>query len=178
MDLKRLSLALATTANIARREVFAIGSLVTRTDDPQVGPDVALSLIEALAYLGDVLSAEQDQVADEDFLETSYDSEDDVVRIRLLNDLRPVVFVVVDDERAFVVVIGSEAGDATVRFGNGEHGERPPAGLEDVIATYRHGAGRVGSVKLRGLHLGKPFAVIAIGDPGTRARRMNCSIVR
>jgi hypothetical protein len=169
MDLTRLGVAWATTANIPSPEAFAIGSLTARTASPQSAPDLGLSLIETLAYIADVLSAAQEQVADETFLETSCEVDEDVVRVRLLNDLLPAALAVVSDERAFVVVIGSEAGDSTVRFGDDERGERPPEGLEDVIASYRHGGGRVGCVELRGLHLGRRFAAIAINHGATRS---------
>ena len=176
MDLTRLGVAWAATANLPSPKTFAIGSLTARADSPQSAPNLGLSLIETLAYIGDVLSAAQEQVADESFLETSREDDEDVVRIRLLNELRPAAFGVVGDERAFVVVVGSEAGDSTVRFGDDERGERPEEGLKDVIASYRHGGGRAGCVELRGLHLGRRYAVIAASQAGTRS--LSCSIHR
>jgi hypothetical protein len=177
MDVTRLGVALAATANVRYTETLAIGTLTARIDDPQSARDVGLSLIEMLAYIGDVLSAEQDQLAlaDADFLETSRETDEDLVRIRFVNELLPAVFVAVGDERAFVVVIGSQTGDATVRFGSGEPGTRPPPGLEDVSASYRHGGGHEGCLELGGVRLGRRCAVIAISHRATRAGGLICS---
>jgi hypothetical protein len=169
MDMTGLRVDLAAAAKLPRTEAFAIGTLASRLDAPQSAPGFAVSLIEALAYLGDVLSAEQDQLADEDFLATSRADDEDLVRIRFLIKLLPAVFIAVGDERAFAVVIGSETGDATVRFGDGESGARPPTGLEDVSATYRRGGGNAGHLELRGLRLGRRCAVVAISHRATRA---------
>ena len=57
-------------------------------------------MIETLAYIGDVLSFEQDRVAAEGFVATAYDEERDLLRVDLRADARPVVCVVVDDRRA------------------------------------------------------------------------------
>ncbi|MDQ6806236.1 MAG: hypothetical protein M3065_15035 [Actinomycetota bacterium] len=176
MDLTRLGVALAAKANVPLTEGLAIGTLTARVGDPQSAPDLGLSLIEMLAYIGDVLSAEQDQLADEDFLETSREGDEDVVRLRFLKELLPAVFVAVGEERAFVVVIGSRSGDSTVRFGDGEPGTRPPMGLEDVSASYRQGGGNAGCLELCGLRLGSPCAVIAISHRATRAGGFICSI--
>jgi hypothetical protein len=177
MDLTCLGVALAATANVPRTEVLGIGTLTASVDDPQSTPDLGLSLIEMLAYIGDVLSAEQDQIADEAFLETSRESEEDLVRIRFLNELLPAVFVAVGGQRAFVVVIGSQTGDSTVRFGDGETGTRPPTGLEDVSASYRQGGGKAGCLELRGLRLGSRCAVIAISHRAALAGGLICSIL-
>jgi hypothetical protein len=176
MALRDLGVELATMANLPHTEAFAIGAVTARVDSPQSAPDFALSLIETLAYIGDVLSSEQDELADEDFLETSRPNDEDLVRIRFLTDLLPAVFVAVGDERAFVVVVGSETGDSTIRFGDGAPGTRPPAGLADVSATYRHGEGHAGCLELRGLRLGRRYAVVAISHRATRAGGLICSI--
>ncbi len=88
-----------------------------------------------------MLSAKEDQLADEAFLETSRERDEDLVRIRFLNELLPAVFLAVGEERAFGVVIGSQTGDSTLRFGDGESGARPPTGMEDVqreLPARRH----------------------------------------
>ncbi len=177
MDLTRLGVALAATANVPRTEGLTIGTLTARVDDPQSAPDLGLlPLIETLAYIGDVLSAKQDLLAAEAFLETSRESDEDLVRLRFLNELLPAVFVAVGEERAFVVVIGSQTGDSTLRFGDGESGARPPTGLEDVSASYRQGGGHAGCLELRGLRLGRRCAVIAISHRAARAGGLICSI--
>jgi hypothetical protein len=178
MDLRSLSVDLAAVANLPRTEAFAVGAVTARVHAPQSATDVGLSLIETLAYIGDVLSAEQDQLADEDFLEISRTNDEDLVRIRFLTELLPAVFVGLGDERAFIVVIGSETGDSTVRFGEGAVGMRPPAGLEDLTATYRRGGGQAACLELRGLRLGSRCAVVAISHRATRAQGLICAIHR
>lgn len=128
-------------------------------------------MIETLVYVGDVLSCEQDQVAAEGILTTSYDHKRDVLHIDMRADVRPIVCVVVDDCRAFVVSIGANAGEATVSFGDGSDGRRPPPGFENVSAKYRHGDGNGGNVEVSGLGLGRAFAVVAV-------RRGSWSFVR
>jgi hypothetical protein len=151
--------------------------LAAQSADAPTHSNDALSLLEAFAYIGDVLSSEQEQVADEAFLETAHRDDGSVIVMRFPNDLRPSVIVIADDAHVFIVVIGSEAGDSTVRFGDGEHGGRPPAGLEHVTGTYRHGGGEVGEVELRELPLRRPFRVIAAHHPGTQRPRVTCSVV-
>ena len=119
-------------------------------------------MIETLAYVGDVLSFEQNQVAAEGFLATAYDDGRDLLRVDLRADAQPIVCLVVDDRRAFVLSIGADAGEATVSFGDGSAGRPPPPGLEDVTARYRHGDGEDGNVEVSGLGLGRGFAVVAI----------------
>jgi hypothetical protein len=178
MDLRGLGVDLAGMANLPRTEAFAIGAVTARVDAPQSAPDFGQSLVETLAYIGDVLSAEQDQVASENFLETSQVKDEDLVRLRFLIELLPAVFLAVGDKRAFVVVVGSETGDSTVRLGDGESGTRPPTGLEDVSATYRHGEGNAGCLELRGLRLGRRCGVVAISHRAGPARGLICSINR
>jgi hypothetical protein len=178
MELRGLGVDLAALANVPPTAAFAIGAVTARAHAAQAAPDVGLSLIETLVYIGDVLSADQDQLTDEDFLETSRANDGDLVRVRFLTELLPAVFVAVGDRRAFIVVVGSETGDSTVRFGEGEFGTRPPPGFEDVTATYRHGGGDAACLELRGLHLGSRYAVVAISHRATRARGLICSIYR
>jgi hypothetical protein len=128
----------------------------------QTSADGVAGLIETLAYIGDVLCSEQDQVAAEGFLSTTYDGERDVLRVDMGAGARPIVCVVIDDRRAFVVSIGADADAATVSFGDGSEGRRPPSGFANVTAKYRHGDGNDGNVEVSGLGLGRAFAVLAV----------------
>jgi hypothetical protein len=177
MHLNRLGLALATSRDAPAAERFALGTLVGQSADAPTHSDDALSLLEAFAYIGDALSSKQEQVADEALLETAHRDDGSVILMRFPNDLRPSVIVIADDVHVFIVVIGSEAGDSTVRFGEGEQGRRPPAGLEHATATYRHGGGKVGEVELRELPLRQPFRVIVAHHPGTQRQRLTCSVI-
>ena len=64
-------------------------------------------MIETLVYIGDVLSSKQDQVTAEGFLSTTYDDERDVLRVDMRAGARPIVCVVIDDCRTFMVSIGA-----------------------------------------------------------------------
>ena len=129
----------------------------------QTSADGVIGFIDTLAYIGDVLSFAQDQVAAEGFLAATYDNERDMLLIDMGANTRPIVCVVVDDCRAFVVSIGADAGDASISFGDGSEGRPPPPGFENVIAKYRHGDGDSGNVEVSGLGLGGAFAVVAVG---------------
>ncbi len=128
----------------------------------QTSADGVIGLIETLVYIGDVLSSEQDQVAAESILTTTYDHERDVLHVVMRANARPIVCVVIDDFRAFVVSIGADAGQASVSFGDGSKGRRPPSGFENVTAKYRNGDGDRGNVEVSGLRLGRAFAVVAV----------------
>src|SRR5436309_4285297 len=98
--------------------------------------DPSVALIELLAFLGETVTEYQLRLAGEDYLEA-----------------RPRLLVTVDaspwrevgslensgpGDRVYVVDRGAD-GSATVRFGDGQHGELPPAGAR-VHATYGTGA--------------------------------------
>jgi hypothetical protein len=153
-------MAWARSAHSSASDQFSIGGLVF---GDQMCEDGAIGLIETLAYIGDVLSSEQDHIAAEGFLATTYDDKRDILQIDMRANARPTVCVVVDDCRAFVVSIGADAAEATVSFGDGSEGRRPPSGFENVTAKYRHGDGNLGNVEVSGLRLGRAFAVVAIG---------------
>jgi hypothetical protein len=159
VNLNRLGVAWARSPHASARDEFSIGALVVSN---QTAADGVVGLIETLAYIGDVLSFEQDQVAAEGYIGTAYDEERDLLRVDLRADARPTVCVVVDDGRAFVLSIGADAGEATVTFGDGSAGWAPPPGLENVTARYRHGDGEDGNVEVSGLGLGRGFAVVAV----------------
>jgi hypothetical protein len=108
--------------------------------------DPSIALIELLAFLGDTLAEYQSRLAGETYLET---------RSRLLVTIgaspwREVASLESSGpgDRVYVVDRGAD-GSATVRFGNGRHGETPAAGAW-VAATYRTGAGgNVATVTIR-----------------------------
>ncbi|WP_313341514.1 putative baseplate assembly protein [Stenotrophomonas sp.] len=50
------------------------------------------------------------------------------------------------DDRAFVTTTDGDGGTAVV-FGDGEHGLRPPSGVENLRAEYRNGIGKGGNVR-------------------------------
>jgi hypothetical protein len=168
VDRNGFGVAWARSAHASASEQFSIGGLVF---GDQTSADGVIGLIETLAYIGDVLSSEQHRVAAEGILATRYDEERDVLHIDLRADARPIVCVVIDDCRAFVVSVGADAGQASVSFGDGSEGRRPPSGFENVTARYRNGDGDRGRVEVSGLRLGRAFAVVAL-------RRGSWSFVR
>ena len=112
-----------------------------------------------------MLEADLDKLADEEFIETSYDRGPDILRAQFRVDLRPVVCVVLDPHDVYLATVGGETGDSCVRFGDGSRGERPPAGFEQVAATYRRGDGAGdggGALELVGLGLDEPVWLIAL----------------
>lgn len=159
MNVNRFGVVWAHSAHPSTRDQFSIGGLVF---DDQTSADGVIGLIETLAYVGDVLSSEQGRVAAEAFLSTAYDDERDVLRVDMRAGARPIVCVVIDDCRAFVVSIGADADAATVTFGEGSEGRRPPSGFENVTAKYRHGDGNDGNIEVSGLGLGRAFALVAV----------------
>jgi hypothetical protein len=166
--LDRFGVAWARSAHASASDQFSIGGLVF---GDQTSADGVIGLIETLGYIGDVLSSGQDHVAADGFLATTYDDQSDVLRVDVLAGARPIVCIVIDDCRAFVVSIGADAGEASVSFGDGSKGRRPPPGFENVTAKYRHGDGGCGNVEISGLGLVRAFAVVAV-------RRGSWSFVR
>lgn len=45
------------------------------------------------------------------------------------------------EDRVYIVRPGDDEGDFKVVFGDGERGQRPPSGVDNITATYRFGAG-------------------------------------
>src|SRR5581483_4187452 len=111
--------AWARSAHALASEQFSIGGLVF---GDQTSAGGVIGLIESLVYIGDVLSSEQDEVAAEDILTTTYDDDRDVLHIDMRADARPIVCVVIDNCRAFVVSVGADDGQASVSFGDGSKG--------------------------------------------------------
>jgi hypothetical protein len=165
VGVKCLRVALAASPGVTPAQRLSIAAFEIPDSSSRPGSDSGIALLELLAYLGDTMSFHQDQVANEAYLET-----EDGVRIRLQASRRPALCLVADDQRAYVVTVGAETGDSTVRFGDGVVGEQPPSGLENVTATYRRGAGDTGNLELTGLGLQKPFVVIVVGNPRASAR--------
>src|SRR6476660_1303974 len=70
------------------------------------------------------------------------------------------------EDRVFMATIDPASGATSLRFGDGETGERPPSGLALVRATYRSGSGSAGNVvrgstdRLRGAALRALLAVL------------------
>jgi hypothetical protein len=149
----------ARSAGASAREQFAIAGFVTG-DQPTV--DGPLGLVETLAYIADVLSSDEDEVAAENFVASTYDPDRDVLHLDLRADALPIVCAVIDDSRVFVVSIGADAGEAVVSFGDGSEGRRPPPGFENVTGRYRNGDGEHGDVEVAGLGLCRSFAVVAV----------------
>jgi hypothetical protein len=112
--------------------------------------DPGVTLVELLAWLGDVLSAYQDRIADEAALETRRRL--GYLKYHVLSDADLVVtvdgalwrpigagFEPAEGDRSYVAETDAD-GVTTIRFGNGQTGALPPAG-SDVTATYRTGNG-------------------------------------
>lgn len=100
--------------------------------------DLGLTLIDLFAFLADSLADYQSRLADEAYLETG-------PRLAIAVDASPWREVAAFEgsgpgDAVYVVDRGAD-GSATVRFGDGRHGRRPPDGAH-VSATYRAGAGR------------------------------------
>jgi hypothetical protein len=176
VNVKRLGVAFAASRGLVppqRLSIAAFEILGAQRSRPastrQPASDLGIGLLELFAYVGDALSFYQDQVANEAYLET-----EDRVRVRLHASRRPALCVIADDRRAYLVTVGAETSESTVRFGDGVVGEQPPSGLDNVIATYRRGDGDTGNLELTGLGLHKPFVVIVVGNPQVSARHFLC----
>jgi hypothetical protein len=168
--MKRLGVFFATTAGAGPAEQLSIAVLESHEEWDRDAADPGVSLLESLAYVADSLSFEQDRVAAEAYLESQWDEEARKLRVSMSVDLRPVACLVGDDRRAYVVVVGERIGDATVRFGDGVVGDRPPAGSENVAATYRCGSGGAGNLEVTSLDCRRPFVFILARDAQDGAR--------
>jgi hypothetical protein len=160
-----VDLAVALARSVGDGQL-AVGGAAAPGSGSGSDSDYLQSLIEALAYAADVLEANLDEIADEEFIETSYDRGQDILRAQFRTDLRPVVCVVLDPGNVYVATVGAQTGDSCVRFGDGSEGARPPAGFEHLAASYRHGGGG-GALEVGGLGLGEPIWLIAV----SRGRR-------
>ncbi|HEY5786421.1 MAG TPA: putative baseplate assembly protein [Microlunatus sp.] len=69
-------------------------------------------------------------------------------------------------EPAYVVRLSTD-GDATVIFGDGEHGSRLPSGQENIVASYRTGIGPAGNAPPGALSLlqQRPLGIVAVTNP-------------
>ena len=116
-----------------------------------------------------MLSASQDEVANETYLETDWDEERRVLHIRLDRKLRPGLCLIADGCRLYVVAVGRDANETRVVFGEGAHDDRPSDGSGRITARYRRGAGGRGNLTLSGLALQRPFVVVATGGSACTA---------
>ena len=99
--------------------------------------DPGIALVELLAFVGDSLTDYQSRLADEAYLPTRS-------RLAVTVDALPWREVGALEsagpaDHVYVVNRGDD-GSASLRFGDGQHGQRPSAGAQ-VAATYRTGAG-------------------------------------
>ncbi len=76
------------------------------------------------------------------------------------------LFLAGPQEKAYVVRI-DDKGQATVGFGDGEHGARLPTGQENVVARYRSGIGPVGDAQAGAVSLlqQRPLGITAVVNP-------------
>jgi hypothetical protein len=169
----RLEAALASAPGGPPAKQLSIGAL--GEEGSATRSDSAIALVELLAYLGDTLSAQQDKVAEEGYLKASWDEDSLALRIHLDRQLRPALCLIADDRRLYFIVVGRDTEEASVSFGDSTAGERLATGAETITARYRRGTGATGDLAISGLHLEKPFSVIATGGPGTGARRFCCT---
>ena len=99
--------------------------------------DPGIALVELLAFVGDSLTDYQSRLADEAYLPTRS-------RLAVTVDALPWREVAALESAGpadhVYVVNRSDDGSASLRFGDGQHGQRPSAGAQ-VAATYRTGAG-------------------------------------
>jgi predicted phage baseplate assembly protein len=89
-------------------------------------------------------------------------------------DGEPSLYGLGPKDRAYVVRINDD-GVATIEFGDGSTGARPPTGRENVAATYRVGTGTDGNVKAGQLSLlvTRPLGVSRVSNPMAAAGGAN-----
>ena len=107
------------------------------TDANQHDPGVAI--VELLAYVGDMISAYQDRIANDAYLGTDRRRRSSI-RVDVDGERWRAVPSLADsgpDDHHFVVKTGDD-GATAIEFGDGEHGRRPPDGSE-IGVRYRSG---------------------------------------
>jgi hypothetical protein len=161
---------LAESGELSAAQQVSIAVPVDREWKSRGASDPGITLLELFSYLGDVLSNYQEQVANESYLDVQRGEERSSLRITLGEGLRPAVCVIADDDRVYVLTVGSDAESARVTIGEGTPGKRPLTGAEDVTAIYRRRHEDTGEFLLRGLPLGDSFAVLVLGDPKVARR--------
>jgi hypothetical protein len=115
--------------------------------------DPGIILVSLFAWLADLLTEYQDRIADEAMLGTRRRL--GVIVHHILSDASPVVTVdgvrwqpiaawseATPGDRRYVVETGAD-GTATLVFGDGGAGARPPVDGSEMAATYRSGSGAV-----------------------------------
>jgi hypothetical protein len=166
----RLGVFLAAAARDVPAERLSVAAVDVLDEGIAKPADPGLALVELLGYVADVLTWQQDRIAAEAYLESRWDEGTGTLRVLLPAALLPLVCLVADERRAYVVVVGERAGGTEVRFGDGATGERPPAGTENVTATYRDGSGETGNLELAGLECRSPQVLFLARDPEARSR--------
>ena len=84
MGVKRLGVAPAASAAALPEHHLSIGALVIADEGcAETANDLGVTLVEYFAYIGDVLSFYQDQIANESYLDADWSEEANVVRIHL-----------------------------------------------------------------------------------------------
>ena len=103
--------------------------------------DPGIALLELLAYAADSLAHYQTQIADEAYLQTQPTLGASRVAVTIDGSpWRDVPSLEKSGPGDAVYVADRDVdGSVTVRFGDGQHGRRPPTGAV-VVATYRRGA--------------------------------------
>jgi len=87
-----------------------------------------------------------------------------------VNDLlwteAPSLYPLGPNDQQYIVRMGDD-GKATVIFGDGKHGGRPPSGSNNIVAKYRSGIGLDGEVQVGTLTMlsSKPLGVKSVTNP-------------
>jgi len=101
--------------------------------------DPGVTLVDLFAFVGDLLSQYEERLADDAYVGTAGRPRIAITVGGLLwREVASLEGSGPDD--AVYVVDRQDDGSATVRFGDGRHGRRPPTGTR-VSAAYRQGAG-------------------------------------
>jgi hypothetical protein len=103
--------------------------------------DLGVALIELLAYVGDMIAAYQDRIADEGYLGTPGHRRSGI-RVEVDGERWQEVSSFLDSkpEDGHFVVTTQEDGADVVQFGDGEHGRKLSTG-SDIRVRYRSGHG-------------------------------------
>ena len=110
--------------------------------------DPGIAIVELLAFVGDLIAAHQDLIADEAYLGTSRHRRTGI-RVDIGGERWRAVPSLADsgpDDQHYVVTTRDD-GAAVIQFGDGKHGRRPSKGSE-IRVRYRSG-GRYTSVLLQ-----------------------------
>jgi hypothetical protein len=151
MSGRMIGLAKSTDAGL--KEQLAYAQLAGARLGEGADSDTSTTLVELFAYVGDVLSYYQEEVANEAYLETAQDRKRRSLRISV-PDARPLCALVADKRSAHLILVGPETRLAKVKF----------APSSEVAASYADRDGG-GDLTLSGVDLQERFGVIVITDP-------------